>query len=295
MNLKGLVYIAIGASSYGVLATFVKLANQADVHTASLTFSQYITGLVILTILNQIFKNKSELEDVPKQEIFKARKNLILYGTSLGVTSSLYYLSIRYVPVSVAVVLLMQSVWLGLVFEAFMNRNAVTKRKIIGAVFVIIGTLLAVNLIEEGGNLDWRGLVLGFLAAISFTVTMATTQKVGLVLGNLERSLYLVLGGLLAILIFWNIQIFQHFAWQDLVTWGLFLGVFGTILPPILFNQGFPKVGVGMGSIVASIELPISVFSAYILLKEPVLSIQWIGIAIILASIVWINLKQKNT
>lgn len=294
-QLKGILYVGIGASSYGVLATFIKLANTKGIHTAGLTFSQYLFGFLVLSILSFILNKKRLAKGI---EPVKANKNsyfkLVLFGSSLGFTSSFYYLSIQYIPVSVAVTLLMQSIWFGLLYEALTNPKLITRNKIIGAITIIIGTLMAVNILDVSGRLAWEGIVLGLLAAISFTTTMATTNSVGLELPTIIRSKYLVFGGLLATILFWNIQILEHFNFQDLITWGVFLGVFGTMLPPLLFNQGFPKIGVGLGSIVASVELPISVLSALILLNEAVAWIQWLGIFIILLSVVLINLNKKH-
>lgn len=287
-QLKGILYIAIGASSYGMLATFVKLANIQGSHTSALAFSQYLFGFIVLSLWSFILNNKKSkkpIEAVNKSSYYK----LILFGSSLGFTSSLYYLSIQYIPVSVGVVLLMQSIWFGLLYEFITKPHLVSRNKIFGAIAVIIGTLLAVNIFDFSGRLEWQGIVLGTLAAISFTVTMATTNSVGLELPTIVRSKYLVLGGLLATILFWNLQILEFFNFKDFITWGAFLGVFGTILPPIFFNRGFPRIGVGLGSIVASVEIPVSVLSALLLLNESVLWIQWVGILIILLSVVYIN------
>lgn len=292
-QLKGILYIGIGASSYGVLATFVKLANMQEIHTAGLTFSQYLFGFLVLSVVSYFINRKQSAKGIKPAE---ANKNsylrLILFGSSLGFTSSFYYLSIQYIPVSVAVTLLMQSIWFGLLYEAITNPKLITRNKIFGAIAIIIGTLLAVNIFDISGRLQWEGIALGILAAISFTTTMATTNSVALELPNIVRSKYLVLGGLLATILFWNLQILTHFNFQDFITWGVFLGIFGTILPPILFNQGFPKIGVGLGSIVASVELPVSVLSALILLNEAVVWMQWLGIIIILLSVILINKNQ---
>lgn len=292
-QIKGILYIGIGASSYGVLATFVKLANMQEIHTAGLTFSQYLFGFLVLSVLSYFINRKQQAKGLKP---VKANKNsylkLILFGSSLGFTSSFYYLSIQYIPVSVAVTLLMQSIWFGLLYEAIVSPKLITKNKIFGAIAIIIGTLLAVNIFDVSGRLQWEGIVLGILAAISFTTTMATTNSVALELPTIVRSKYLVLGGLLATILFWNVQILAHFNFQDFITWGVFLGIFGTILPPLLFNQGFPRIGVGLGSIISSIELPISVLSALILLNEAVVWMQWLGIIIILLSVVLINKNQ---
>jgi drug/metabolite transporter (DMT)-like permease len=56
-------------------------------------------------------------------------------------------------------------------------------------------------------------------------------------------------------------------------------------------NAGFPITGIGLGSIVSALELPVSVLMAYFLLNEKVVFVQWIGIVCILFAIVLMNRK----
>ncbi len=292
-NLKGVLYIAIGACSYGVLATFVKFANNAGHGTAGLAFSQYLFGAIVLTILSFLF-SKRKVTKKPPISSKRAKLKLVLFGTFLGLTSSFYYLSIQYVPVSVGIILLMQTIWMGVALEFFIARHLVNKNKVLGAGVAIIGTLLAAKIFETDINLDLRGIGFGLLAAMSFTGVMYATSRISLELSNITRTKYLVLGGLLAIIIFWNFQILEEFNWLLFLKWGSFLGVFGTIIPPILFNKGFPQVGTGLGSIVSALEIPISVLSAYWVLGEHISGLQWIGILIILFAVVMINFRKRT-
>ncbi|MDX1363356.1 MAG: EamA family transporter [Arenibacter latericius] len=294
-HLKGVLYIALGASSYGVLATFVKYANNQGLGTGGLAFAQYLFGVLLLSMLTFLFSKRNrttEADSAGRNK--KAKLKLILFGSFLGLTSSFYYLSIQYVPVSVGIILLMQTIWMGVVLEYFMARELINKEKVIGALVAIVGTLLAAKVFESNVELHLKGIGYGLLAALSFTGVMFSTSRVGLQLPILVRTQYLVYGGFLVIVLFWNFQILQEFNWNVFIKWGSFLGLFGTILPPLLFNKGFPKIGTGLGSIIAALEIPVSVLSAYWILNEQISSLQWIGIAIILFAVVLINFKKES-
>ena len=84
------------------------------------------------------------------------------------------------------------------------------------------------------------------------------------------------------------------FNFEIFAKWGIVLALFGTIIPPMLLNAGFPHTGIGLGSIVSSLELPVSVMMAYFLLNEQVLLIQWIGIVLIITAIVIMNIQFKK-
>lgn len=289
--LKGSLYIALGASSYGMLATFVKIAYQESYTTAEVTLSQYGLGFLGLLILN-LFQRKNS-QSLSQKMDFKSTLKLIMAGSSLGLTSTFYYLSVQYIPVSAAIVLLMQTVWIGAVLETILYKKIPGTRKIISIVLVLIGTLLAVNIIKETAMINWKGFLYGMLAALSYTATMYSSNNIELHLPPLKRSLYMILGGLLVVMFIFHSSINREFSFGILLKWGILLSLFGTILPPLLFTKGMPLTGMGLGAIVASVEIPVSIFIAYIWLSEPVSLLQWFGILLILFAVVLMNLQKR--
>lgn len=287
--LKGVFLVALGATSYGMLATFVKLAYKDGYTTAEVTSSQFIYGILGVLLINLFQKlvNKEKAQKASSKNIFQ----LMVAGTSLGMTSVFYYLCVKYIDVSIAIVLLMQTVWMGVLLEWILDKKRPSTQKIISVIIVLFGTFLATKLYEFTIQLDWRGIFWGILAAASFTTTMFTANKVALGISSAQRSLYMLLGGAVIVFTFsaftqvgsLNIEIFKNY--------GLFLALFGTIIPPILLNAGFPKTGLGIGSIVASLELPVSVLMAFLILNEEVVFWQWSGIALIILAIVIMNLN----
>lgn len=289
--LKGSLFIALGASSYGMLATFVKMAYQEGFSTAEVTFSQYIMGFTGLFILSLFQKRKTETK--PEISGFKSSLKLIAAGTSLGLTSTFYYLSVQYVPVSVAIVLLMQTVWMGVIAEMIIYKNMPGLRKIIAVFIILIGTVLATNLLEESVTINWTGFFWGLMAALSYTATMYSSNTIELDSPPLRRSFFMILGGLIVIALIFNSSINSHFSTGIFMRWGIVLSLFGTILPPLLFTRGMPLTGMGLGAIIASVEIPVSILVAYIWLKEPVDLLQWIGVILILFAVVLMNIKNK--
>lgn len=289
--LKGAFLVGLGATSYGMLATFVKLAYQEGFTTAEVTISQFTIGIIGLLLLQ--FFQKSSTENSKPKTTKKERIHLILAGTTLGMTSVFYYLAVKYIPVSIAIVLLMQTVWMGVILEMIMERKLPSIKKIISVCIVIIGTLLATNLTNTSNSLNWQGLFWGFLAASSFTATMVTANRVAVRISSVQRSFFMLLGGAIIVLFFAIITQKTSFNFAIFIKWGIPLSLFGTILPPILMNAGFPSTGIGLGSIISALELPVSVAMAYFLLHEEVLTIQWIGILLIIAAIVLMHLNYK--
>lgn len=312
--LKGVLFVGLGASIYGMLATFVKMSYKDGFTTSEVTTSQFVLGFIGLLILNiiQTFTSKKPLAAPSKREF----RLLLLAGTSLGCTSLFYYIAVQYINVSIAIVLLMQSVWFSVVVESFIKKKFPNLKKIIATVIVLFGSVLATNVINMDVQLDWHGVFWGVLAAASFTMTMFTSNTLATQLPVLRKSIIMLTGGAVIVFLFLffaqigplhfeglksfyltftqNTEHIRPFDYSILWTYGFILALFGTIIPPVLFNLGFPNTGLGLGSIISSLELPVSVTMAFVLLGEKVILIQWVGIVLILFAIVLMNLPSKQ-
>jgi hypothetical protein len=293
--IKGVVLVALGATSYGMLATFVKLAYKEGFTTAEVTSSQFIYGIIGILFINlfQRIKNNNSATKANSKNIL----HLMIAGTSMGMTSVFYYLAVKYIPVSIGIVLLMQTVWMGVLLEWFLDKKAPSLQKTVAVIVVIFGTGLAINILKIDFNdtsINWSlGLFWGLLAAASFTTTMFTANKVALEISSAQRSLYMLLGGAIIVFGFGLYTQTTDFNFEIFTKWGIVLALFGTIIPPMLLNAGFPLTGIGLGSIVSSLELPVSVLMAYFLLNEELQLIQWIGILLIILAIVIMNIQFK--
>jgi len=290
---KGILLVGLGAASYGVLATVVKLAYNSGFTTEEVTFSQFAIGWFVLAVMalsNFVRLPKVQVANSTiKADIIK----LILAGTSMGFTGIFYYRAVHFVPVSLCIVLLMQSVWMGVLLEAILERKVPQSRKIIAVILVLLGTVLATQFYLDVKALEPEGVMWGLLGALAYTISLYTSNRIGLKLSNTARSFYMMTGGFTIVVIAAWTTLTTDFSWSVFLPWGLFLAVFGTILPPLLLNKGMPITGMGLGSIIISIEIPISVAMAYLFLHERIDSVQWTGVGLIILAIIFLNLRKK--
>jgi drug/metabolite transporter (DMT)-like permease len=289
--LKGAVLVGLGAASYGLLATFVKLAYAQNYTTAEVSGSQMLLGLLGVAVIYAFQgAGKQGFEKIEPRHKWQ----LVLSGTSIGLTSVFYYLSLLYVAVPVGIVLLMQSVWMGIALEALAAKTRPNMRKLLAALVVIGGTVLATNLLYANQLPDWRGVAWGLGAAVSYTVTMYAGHRIAPGAMPSGRTFYMLVGGLAVTAAFIAVTWQGSFDCNILLGWGIPLAVFGTILPPLLMNAGFPRISLGLGTIISSIELPVSVVVAWLVLSEPVSPVQWLGIGLILAAVILMNIGIKK-
>lgn len=290
---RGAAAVFIGAASFGILSTFVKKAYALEFTLAEVTGVQVLFGMLFLWIL---FLLKS-FSPAPQKLYAKrtAKWKILLAGFSTGIVSILYYKSVELVPASIAIILLMQFIWISALIELLLFKQVPTKRQTIGIVFILAATLLATGVFENAlQEVDWLGVLYGLLAATAYAVFIIVNGRVGNDYPPVQKSALMVTGA--GILIFTVLQPFHLLTLN--VDWGIYrfgllLSVFGTVLPPLLYAYGMPKVGTSLGSILSAVELPVAVAMSFFVLHEPVTALQWFGVLAILGIVVWINLKPR--
>jgi drug/metabolite transporter (DMT)-like permease len=194
--LKGSIFLALGACSYGMLATFVKMAYHEGFSLAEVTLSQFSLGFAGLLMLT-LFRKRGPAPAIKTsgKSVFK----LIVAGVSLGLTSIFFYKAVQYIPVSVAIVLLMQTVWISVVLEMVLHKKLPGLRKLLSVFIILAGTILATDMLKQSVSINWTGFGWGIMAALSYTATMYSSNNVELDFPPLKRSLYMILGGLIIV------------------------------------------------------------------------------------------------
>ncbi|NGF58186.1 EamA family transporter [Parapedobacter sp. SGR-10] len=289
---RGAIAVFIGAASFGILSTFVKLAYAENFTLGEVTGVQVLFGTIILWSLYGLyaFKNK---EAYPK----KTNKiKILLTGISTGAVSILYYKCVELVPASIAIVLLMQFIWISALIDLVVFKQKPSKKQFWGIAGILLATLLATGVFEASiKTINPWGIVYGMLAAMAYAIFIIVNGKVGNDYPPIQKSALMVTGA--CIFVFTVLQPAELIFLESdsrIMYYGLLLSLFGTVLPPLLFAYGIPKIGISLGSILSAVELPVAVLMSYTILSEPVSLLQWVGVVGILAVVVWINKSRKG-
>ena len=276
----------LGGVSFGILSTFVKIAYGHGFEPGQVIGVQFFVGTVMFWLI-YLFRKK---ESIQTSMIVK----LIASGIPMALSGLFYYKSLEYLDASIAIIMLFQFSWMGLFAEWLLDRRLPTVEKWISAVILFVGSLLVADVL--GASLDGlsaTGVFWGLLAAVSFTAFINVSGRVGITVPAITKSMLMATGSLLtAWLVFPPVFLTDgSFFGDGLVYYGLMLGFFGVVLPPLLFSIAMPKVGSGLGTILSSSELPTAVFMSMVVLGEHVAALQWIGVLVVLFGISLPNFK----
>ena len=281
--------IVFAASCYGILSTIIKLAIQDGYTAAEAVTSQYFVGFFIALLIFIIVRRK-----VPK---FGGGVTLLLAGLFTATTGTVYGQAIEYMPASLAVVMLFQFTWVGMLFDCIAKRRLPKRIEVISLLFLFGGTILAAGIIDADlSGIPWQGWAWGMASAVSFASFVMINSRQVEGMDTETRLLFTSFFAAIAIFFFqtpeivWNGTLFSGGLW----VYGLILGLFGIVIPIYLFSIAVPKVGTAMTSILSAAELPVAVTASVILLSEALTTFQVIGIIIIVIGMTLPTIAQRR-
>ncbi|WP_088042076.1 DMT family transporter [Bacillus sp. EAC] len=296
--MRGILYIIIGSACYGVLSTFVKLAyNDGFKVNDVVGIQMFIGALLLWTIV--LFNKRKKSKPINQQFSKPTKKEILLLtilGSTTGLTGMFYYLSLQYIPASLAIVLLFQFTWIGVLFESLINRKLPEKNKLLSLIPLIIGTLFATNVITSGLTINLLGLLFGLFSAISYSIFILLSGRVALQTNPFTKTALMITGGFIicAIILPPNFFLNGKLFIEITLKYGLILGFLGPFFSTLMFSKGVPLTGSGLASILGATELPTAILMSALVLKEAIGSAQYIGIFLILIGIALPEILRKR-
>jgi len=278
-KLKFSLVVLLGACSYGVLSSILKVGFSNGFTFPELLGGQYVFGWFGLLLLVIIFsRHKVSLKNI---------LSLLAVGITMSLTSIFYGFSVKELPASIAIVLLFQFTWMGVLIEAIANKTVPSREKVISIIILFVGTLFAGGIFEGlGQQLSMKGILFGLLAAITFSLYIFASGRVSTEVPIYSKSFLMTTSATLFVcLVFPPTYLIDGTLQAGLWKYALILGFFGVVIPVICFSVGIPKVGTGLGTILGAVELPTAVIASITLVHEVVSPLRWFGIVCILLGI----------
>ncbi|MCR3758619.1 EamA family transporter [Clostridium felsineum] len=280
--------VFLGGCCYGILSTFVKLAYSVGFSPSEVTGSQYFLGTILIWSA-VLFTKKKKLN---LKQILK----IMMCGIPFGLTGIFYYHSLKTLNASLAIIFLFQFVWIGALFDWIFNKKKPGKQKLVSIIILLIGSFLAANIfVQKNYTFSLEGTIFGILAALSYTTFIFFSSSVEKDTPPVLKSALLSTSALVVIFLLFPPSFLFHFhILRGLIPYGLILGIFGVVFPPILFSIGMPKVEPSLGTILPASELPVATIMSSIVLSEYVNPSQWFGVILILIGIIVGNVVYER-
>lgn len=279
---KGVFFVLLGAGCFGFTPVFAKMGFSHSYSLGQINVVQMAISFLFLwslTLLKRAgFKGLSKKNIIP----------IMITGCFVGLTSIFYYGAMQYLPASLAIILMFQFVWIGILFEWVFSKIKPAPITIFAIVLILIGVFFASNILNgDLQGLPIKGFVMGILSAFTYAAFIFFSGKVAVDVHPLTRTSVMVTGSMILVFIIFMKDVPTVLPLEgNLVMSAVGVSLFGAVMPPLFFAVGAPLVSGGLANILTSVELPVAILSASIILSETVTAVQWLGIVLILMAIV---------
>lgn len=293
------------AKRYGVLYTVVKdkeksgpldlIVRREDAGK----ISRIIDRLGIGTVRHESLSCEIVRPGVPGKGWVSLDKAAVLKVMGLGalscITAILHCFAMSRLPVAVALTLLSQFTWIGLVIQIIITRCLPRPTEIIACVIILSGAVLASNVcnVYKVGLSDFDpiGLVCGFMSAVSCALFVALSGRVQAPCSSAQRGFIVCLGSGLASLFVCPDFLISGVIFEGIAPYGFVVGLFGMLLPVLMFGIGTPNLSASVSTVLAASELPVGLIVSVVVLGDEIGAMQWVGVLAILFGVVVSQLR----
>ena len=299
--IRGYVFIASAALLWGVAATLGRAAftgrllpsGEALQPIDPLILSQSRTTISFLVLLPVLLSRRGwQSLRLPASDL---GRTLALGILGVAASNYLYYLSIQKTNVATAIVLQYTAPVLVLLYMVVRGLQRATPQRVAAVGLAVVGSALAIGIVGAGGfRLDPIGVMAALLAAVSFAFYNIAGHRL---LARYDRWIVLLYTTFSAAA-FW---MFVNPPWKVVaahysgIQWA-FLAVFAVVsmlAPFSLYFAGLQYLEPTRAIVVSCLEPVFSIVLAALLLGEALRPVQALGIVLVLAAIVIVQLPER--
>ena len=287
-NLKGYLFAAIAAASYGTNPIFAIPLYHEGISVSSVLFMRYAMAVAIMFVATMI-KSPKAFVIKPKYVGLLAFMGILMVLSSIALFESYKYLSagiastlLFFYPVMVAVIM------------AIFYKERLTKKSWACLVTAFLGVvILSKN--DDGGFISLLGLTLVMLSSLSYAIYLVYINRGPMKKINTSTiTFYVILGGFLVMIPYCLLDGGLMLpkttpAWINAIG----LGFFPTVISLIFTSRAIALIGSTETAIFGALEPLTAVILGILILGETLTITPAIGMILIFTSVTVLMMKKK--
>ncbi|PIR20397.1 MAG: hypothetical protein COV45_06380 [Deltaproteobacteria bacterium CG11_big_fil_rev_8_21_14_0_20_47_16] len=283
------MYVILAALCWGLHGALAKFLFSDDLTPATLVQFRLVIATVLFFLGILLFKRRLfviQLRDLPYF--------MVCGVVGISINFFLYYYAIR--AVSVAMGIFLQYLAPSVIAIYWMCRGKKPTGAVISAIIV---SLLGCFLVVKAYDVNFIDLnILGIAAGVAAAVAWASQSLIAEELTQRYNPLTVILYSFLCATLFWNIIYSPRHMLSVQLTMKncagiLYVAIFGTIVPYMLFYKGIQMMRATRASVIATIEPVAAAVFAYFLLGESLQVPQILGGCLVVGSIMLLQMRSK--
>ena len=283
----GLAAIAAAAGLWAVAAAVARRLFDQGVDPIELVQARSYIAVAGLALLPASWRARGGRGDM---------RFAVAMGLAIALVNATYYTAIDRLPVAVAIVLQYSAPAAVVAWAALVYKRRPSRRMLIAVVVTFVGVVLVSELpAGELSGIDALGLVMGMGAAFFFAAYTLISERAAVAYGSFGA----LLRGFATASCFWVLFQLPRGLPRDLwdadnVVGVLFVGVFGTLLPFILYIWGVQRVRAERAAVAATLEPVLAALVAWLWLDQVLSPMQLMGGAMIVAAVLSLQVARKK-
>ncbi|MGI8687289.1 MAG: DMT family transporter [Thermomicrobiales bacterium] len=284
---EGVLCCIMAATAYSVTATFAKLAYAAGVNVVTLLTMRYLIAVALFWLLIPRFGDGMP----PRATI---TRGILLGAVFQAGQTWLFGTALTRIDAALGILLLYAYPAMVTVGAVLIGRERLSARRVFALIVATAGVILVVSGPHHGTH-DLIGILLALGAALVYTCTLLTGHAI------LRATPPLTLAGLVATgaaITFTTAGVASRGLRFDFAPWGwlpiIGLAVCASVLATVANYAGITRVGPTVASILGTLEIPLGVALATIVLGERLGPVQIIGGLLVLSAIVLLQFRRTR-
>ena len=283
---------------FSTKAIFVKLAF-AHTHSDALTLLtlRMIFALPFYIVAGFITGTaNSQSEPLPA----KMWGYIILLGLfGYYLSSLLDFMGLQYISAGLERLILFLYPTFAVLINVFLFKQKIARLQVLALVLTYMGIALAYYgelRIDTGNPGFFKGSVLVFLCAITYSIYIAGSGKVIPAAGAARFTIYAMLSATAGIFLHFLLAGNYHTLNTGLGLWwyGLALGIIATVVPSFLISFGMKKIGSNNVAIISGIGPVATIVQAHYVLGEKIFIEQVAGTVLVVLGVLLIGWKRST-
>lgn len=288
---EGFLWIILAAAGFSVMPTLVKLTYlHSTFEPMDIAIWRFVLAAPIMWALVLYSRRSQRAQTDEKLPVTR----LLIIGLFIAAAVMAAFFALERLPGSTYIVLLYAYPAMVALLSRLLG-DRIQARTWFALALALVGVALTVPNFTAAGGVDAVGVGLALLnAAIIAIYYLLTRRALDGVVDVSRASAVMMISTLVIMLTLIPIRGLQ--LPQNPLTMFLLIsiGIFGTVLPIFGVNIAVQRIGAAQASLVSTVEPIMSMIISMLILNEVIQSLQWIGAAMIVVSVIVLQLRPRN-
>lgn len=288
---EGLLWIILAAAGFSVMPTLVKLTYlHLTFAPMDIAIWRFVLAAPIMWALVRFSPWSPRVKTNEKLPV----PRLLVIGLFIAAAVMAAFFALERLPGSTYIVLLYAYPAMVALLSRLLGEK-IHARTWLALALALVGVALTVPNFTSAGGVDAVGVALALLnAAIIAIYYLLTRRALDGVVDVSRASAVMMISTLVIILTLIPLRGLQLPQNPLTVFLLISIGIFGTVLPVFGVNIAVQRIGAAQASLVSTVEPIMSMLISMLILSEVIQSLQWIGAALIVVSVIVLQLRPRD-